>query len=123
MQLTNLEGEQFCRTVNYSVLILTLFNREFDRCADLFINLDIYKLRDKDDIYAILSQVASGECQGFNGLVYCAGTYRLHLSQVVFAKYSSDRPGNSGCSGGAFNLDYIHFALLVLMATMSEPLF
>jgi len=42
-----------------SELVLTLFNRKFDCCTNLFFNFHIYKLGDKDDVDAILSQVAS----------------------------------------------------------------
>ena len=102
---------------------LSLFNRELDRCTNLFLDFHIHKLRDEDNLESVLRQVTPGERQGFNSLIHGAGTNGLNFSQMVFAEDSSNRPGNCRSSGGAPNLDNVHYALLGLLATMSEPLF
>lgn len=79
------------------IVRLARLNNELDGRAHFFIDFDIYKLRDENDIIAVLLQVAFRQRKSFNCLVDRNGSDRLDLSVLIFPENS----GNRTCHGGS----------------------
>ena len=73
-----------------SVKNLTRLYHKFHRCANFILNLNIHKLRNTDDVNAIIFQITARQHQCFDCLVNRTGTDCLYICMTMFSNNSSN---------------------------------
>ena len=86
----------------------TTFEIAAKRLSADVINLNINKFRQKDDIDAVLRQVALGKRHGFNRLVNRAGTDRLDFCDLPLPDDACDGSRDGSRTGTCRDLENVH---------------